>query len=80
MPSMKIAHNEQYKFDQVVQEVAQKEAQWQQEWDNILCPFAKVRMYCTDEKRAARKAVYDKLHKARERIGAARAKKRKERV
>lgn len=82
MPSVKIrvAHNEQYKFDKVIQEVEQKEAAWQREWDSILCPFAKVTVYCSEERRAKRKALYDKLNKARERIDAARAKKRKETI
>jgi len=80
MPRVNVVHNEQYKYDQVVQMVAKKEAQWQQEWDSTQCPFAKVQMYCAEGRRAERKAVYDELHKARERIDAARAKKRKETV
>lgn len=80
MPSVKMPTSIQYQFDKVEREVTEKEAKWQAEWDNIVCPFEKVRMYCDEKRRAERKALYDKLHKAKDKLEAARAKKRKEMV
>lgn len=80
MPSVKVAHNALYLYEKVEREVAKKEAEWRAEWDSILCPFEKAQMYCTEERRAERKALYDRLHKAKDKLEAARAKKRKEMV
>lgn len=80
MPSVKVATNVLYLCEKLEREVAEKEAKWQAEWDSIACPFAKVEMYCTEKRRAERKALYDRLHKAKDKLEAARAKKRKEMV
>lgn len=73
MPAIKVTHSIQLAFDQVNRELAKKEAKWQKEWDDIACPFTKVTVYCSDAKRAERRKMYDKWHKVKDKLDAARA-------
>lgn len=74
MPSVKVSHDIQLAFDQINRERVKKEAKWQKEWDDIICPFAKITMYCSDAKRAERKKLYDRWRKVKDKLDAARAK------
>jgi len=80
MPAVKVAHDVQLAFDQINRELAKREARWLAEWEAIICPYEKVRMYCSDAKRAERKRMYDKWHKVKDKLDTARAKKQKEMV